>query len=320
MISENNFLALRDAQGAPNGLRLHYATAGSPEKGSSKPVMLFLHGFPQAWFVWETLMRHYSDRYFCVAPDLRGFNQSSKPDGVKNYAAKAIVADVLQLIAHISSAPVTLVAHDWGGAIAWNIAVQHPKVLKKLVAINSPHPIPFARDMRPGGAQVAASSYMDWLAQPGSEAALAKDDYALLEGFFGGMGQGDAHWFTPAVRARYHAMWGNVGNVGNAGDAVDRCTPPDVHPLSGSVNYYRATPLTPAKVAAHDIVLNPADWQVSVPTRVVWGEKDLALPPNLLDGLDACIPDLSIVRVPHGNHWLIDAHPHDVIAAIGDFV
>jgi epoxide hydrolase 4 len=200
-----------------------------------------------------------------------------------------------------------LVAHDWGGAIAWNLAVQHPQHFKKLVAINSPHPIPFARDMRPGGAQVEASAYMDWLAQPGSEAALAKNDYALLEGFFGGMGQGDANWFSPAVRARYHAMWGNTSDTTE-------------HPLTGCVNYYRATPLTPAKVAAHDIHLNPTDWQVSVPTCVVWGEKDLALPVNLLDGLADCIADLSIVRVPHGNHWLIDSHPQDVIAAIGEFV
>jgi epoxide hydrolase 4 len=307
MISENNYLTLNDANGQPNGLRLHYATAGD----ASKPVMLFLHGFPQAWFVWETLMAHYSAHYYCVAPDLRGFNNSSKPFGAKHYAAKAIVSDVLQLIAHLSKAPVILVAHDWGGAIAWNIAVQHPQVLKKLVAINSPHPIPFAHDMRPGGAQVAASAYMDWLAQPGSEAALAKDDYALLEGFFGGMGQGDANWFTPAVRARYHAMWGNPS---------DSAEHPAEHPLAGCVNYYRATPLTPAKVAAHDIVLNPADWQVTVPTRVVWGEQDLALPINLLDGLDGCIAQLSVVRIPHGNHWLIDAYPQDVIAAIGDFV
>jgi pimeloyl-ACP methyl ester carboxylesterase len=309
MVSENNYLALNDRNGTANGLRLHYATAGD----ASKPVMLFLHGFPQAWFVWEKLMAHFSDLYFCVAPDLRGFNKSSKPLGVKAYAAKAIVGDVLQLIAHVSREPVTLVAHDWGGAIAWNLAVQHPQVIKKLVAINSPHPIPFARDMRPGGAQVEASAYMDWLAQAGSEAALAKNDYSLLEGFFGGMGQDGANWFTPAVRARYHAMWRN---------ASDSAEHPDFHPLTGSVNYYRATPLTPAKVAANDIVLNPVDWQVNLPTRVVWGEKDIALPPNLLDGLDACIPDLSVVRVPQGNHWLIDAYPDDVIAAmrLGNFV
>jgi pimeloyl-ACP methyl ester carboxylesterase len=311
MITENNYLALKDASGAANGLRLHYATAGD----AGKPVMLFLHGFPQAWFVWEKLMAHYSARYFCVAPDLRGFNQSSKPQGVKSYAAKAIVGDILQLIAHVSREPITLVAHDWGGAIAWNLAVQHPQFIKKLVAINSPHPIPFARDMRPGGAQVAASAYMDWLAQPGSELALAKDDYALLEGFFGGMGQSATNWFSPAVRARYHAMWGNLSDSTEHSDFH-----PDFHPLSGCVNYYRATPLTPAKVAAHDIHLNPADWQVTVPTRVVWGEQDIALPTNLLDGLDECIADLSIVRVPHGNHWLIDAYPQDVIAAIGDFV
>lgn len=298
-ITENNYLQLKDATGAANGLRLHYATAGD----ASKPVMLFLHGFPQAWFVWERLMAHFSQDYFCIAPDLRGFNKSSKPAGVKAYNAKAVVGDVLQLIDHVSQTPITLVAHDWGGAMAWNIVVQFPQRIKKFVAINSPHPIPFARDMRPGGAQVQASAYMDWLGQAGSEAALAKDNYALLEGFFGGMGQGAATWFTPAVQARYHAMWGNVSDTAE-------------HPLTGSVNYYRATPLTPAKVAANDIVLNPADWQVRVPTRVVWGEKDLALPPNLLEGLDDCVADLSVVRLPHGNHWLIDAYPDDVIAAM----
>ncbi len=303
MVTENNYLALNDANGAHNGLRLHYATAGD----ASQPVMLFLHGFPQAWFVWETLMQHYSARYFCVAPDLRGFNKSSKPQGVKAYSAKTIVGDVLQLIAHVSQEPVTLVAHDWGGAIAWNLAVQHPQVLKKFVAINSAHPIPFARALRPDGAQAQSSGYMDWLAQAGSEAALAKDDYARLEGFFSGMGQGDTAWFTPAVRARYHAMWGNPS------DTVE-------HSLTGAVNYYRATPLTPAKVAAHDIVLNPADWQVSVPTHVVWGEQDTALPPSLLDGLGDCVQHLTVARVPQGNHWLIDAYPQDVIAAIGEFV
>ena len=185
--------------------------------------------------------------------------------------------------------------------------LQHPQVLKKFVAINSPHPIPFARALRPDGAQAQSSGYMDWLAQAGSEVALAKDDYARLEGFFSGMGQGNTAWFTPAVRARYHAMWGNLS------DTVE-------HSLTGAVNYYRATPLTPAKVAAHDIVLNPADWQVSVPTHVVWGEQDTALPPSLLDGLGDCVQHLTVARVPQGNHWLIDAYPQDVIAAIGEFV
>jgi epoxide hydrolase 4 len=306
MQTENNYFLLKDANGAPNGLRLHYATAGD----ASKPVMLFLHGFPQAWFVWETLMAHYSSRYFCVAPDLRGFNKSSKPAGVKSYSAKAVVGDIVQLIVHLSASPITLVAHDWGGAMAWNVVVQYPELIKRFVAINSPHPVPFARDMAAGRPQEAASSYMDWLAQTGSEQALEKNNFALLEGFFKGMGQGDAGWFTPAVQARYHAMWREPSDSAVSGE----------HPLTGSVNYYRATPLTPAKFAANNIVLNPADWQVSVPTHVVWGEKDLALPPHLLDGLDECISQLTIARVPQGNHWLIDAYPNEVIAAIGGFV
>ncbi len=303
MIQENNYFALKNSQGQANGLRLHYATAGD----ASKPVMMFLHGFPQAWFVWETLMLHYSRHYFCVAPDLRGFNKSSKPSEIKAYNAKAVVGDIVQLIQELSSTPITLLAHDWGGAMAWNVVVQYPQLIAKFVAINSPHPVPFSRDMPAGKPQASASAYMDWLAQDGSEAALAKDDYALLEGFFKGMGQGDAVWFTPAARQKYHTMWANPSDGTS-------------HPLSGGVNYYRATPLTPAKFAAAPFELKPSDWYVTVPTRVVWGERDLALPPHLLDGLDECIAECSIVRVPHGNHWLIDAYPNDVIAAIGDFV
>ena len=304
-ITAGQFLSLRDPQGQPSGLRLHYATAGD----ASKPVMLFLHGFPQAWFVWERLMGHFASQYFCVAPDLRGFNLSSKPEGVKAYQAKHIVDDLVQLIKHISPSgtPITLVAHDWGGAIAWNIAVHHAHLIKKLVAINSPHPVPFGNHLRPGGAQVAASAYMDWLCQQDSELALAKNNYALLEGFFHGMGQAPALWFTAAVRARYHAAW-----------AEPSCT--SDHPLTGSVNYYRATPLTPAKVAKLGIEMQAADWMVHVPTRIVWGEQDLALPVSLLDGIERCIPDLSVRRIPQGNHWLIDAMPDAVIAAMSDFV
>lgn len=307
MIQDQHFFALKTADGSPSGLRLHYAVCGD----ASKPVMLFLHGFPQAWFVWEVLMEHFSKDYFCVAPDLRGFNLSSKPTGAKNYSAKALVDDVVQLARYLSpNNPITLVAHDWGGAIAWNVVVQQAALVRKFVAINSPHPVPFARDMVAGGPQASASSYMDWLAQSGSEAVLAQNHFALLEGFFTGMGQGGAAWFTPAVRARYHAMWSQA----------DTQTPQQDHPLTGCVNYYRATPLTPAKVAQQTLVLNPLDWQVRVPTRVVWGAMDIALPLSLLDGLEGCVPDLSIRCVPHGNHWLIDAYPQDVMAAMVDFV
>ena len=273
--------------------------------------MMFLHGFPQAWFVWEGLMQRFAGQYFCVAPDLRGFNLSSKPVGVKAYQAKHIVDDVLQLINHVSHEPITLVAHDWGGAIAWNIAVHHESVLKKLVAINSPHPVPFGRGLKPGGVQVAASTYMDWLATADSETALAANNYKLLEGFFNGMGQAPATWFTDAVRSRYHAMWAQQSNTPEH---------PSEHSLTGSVNYYRATPLTPAGVAKLGIEILESDWMVHVPTRVVWGEQDIALPVTLLDGIERCIPDLSIRRVPQGNHWLIDAHPNAVFAAINDFV
>jgi pimeloyl-ACP methyl ester carboxylesterase len=283
-----------------NGMRLHYASAG--QKGA--PLVLFVHGFPEAWFEWEEQLKHFGADYYAVAPDLRGFNLSGKPKGVEHYKPKLVVDDLRLLIAHLGYQKAFVVAHDWGGAIAWNFAIFHPELVARLVIINAPHPYLFMRELAQNPAQQAASGYMNWLRAEGSEAVLAADDFAKLDGLFG---QADApSWYTPELRARYHAMWSIPGEEGSA-------------PLAGSINYYRASPLRPPLPGEAPPVLdpNPDPWKVRVPVRVIWGERDVALRTTLLNGLDEFCADLQITRIAAGSHWVIHEEPERVNALIG---
>ncbi|CAG9164349.1 alpha/beta fold hydrolase [Cupriavidus pampae] len=287
----------------PNGMRLHYASAG--EQG--KPLILFVHGFPEFWYAWERQLAEFGQTHFAVAPDLRGFNLSGKPSDVENYRPRHVAEDLVQLTGALGYTRCVIVAHDWGGAVCWNLAMQHPEIVEKLVIVNAPHPYLFARALTADPAQQAASGYMNWLRKPGSEQALAANDFALLEKMLGGHEGTRPAWFTDAVRARYHAAWSTPGDN-------------DSHALTGSVNYYRATPMRPptdSEPAADLSRFNPARFDpncavVKVPTLVIWGEQDRALPKTLVDGLGDFVPDLRVERIPEGTHWVIHEQPERV--------
>ncbi|MDP1977950.1 alpha/beta fold hydrolase [Undibacterium sp.] len=282
-----------------NGTRLHFACAG--ERG--RPLILFVHGFPEFWYEWSAQLAEFGQDYFAVAPDLRGFNLSDMPTDVAAYKARHIVDDLRLLIAHLGYQQATVVAHDWGGAVCWNMAIALPALFEKLIIINSPHPYLFMQALATDPAQGTCSEYMNWLRNPGSEEALAKDDFALMDGFFNGMGQGEASWFDADTRAAYHACWARG--------------------LSGGVNYYRASPLHPPtdkNPGPLQLNLNPADFQVKVPTRVIWGENDKALPKTLLDGIESFVDDIQIQRIPEGSHWVIHEQPERVNRLIRQFL
>lgn len=288
----------RYAQVAP-GVRLHYASCGDP----ADPPMLMLHGFPEFWYAWRALLPAFGERFHAVAPDLRGYNLSDKPSGTDAYRARVLVADIDALVASLGHERCVLVAHDWGGAIAWLYAIAHPERIAKLVILNAPHPVPFARALAHDARQQAASRYMNWLRRPGSEAALAESGYARLEGFF--LSMGGAEWFRGAVREAYHAAWSQPGAI------------------AGSVAYYRASPLhppDPGEPGAEAPELDAREFVVRAKTLVLWGEGDGALRPVLLEGLTQCVPDLHLVRLPEATHWLVHEQPQRVIAEIARFV
>jgi len=285
----------------PDGITLCCRASGEP----GRPALVFLHGFPEAAFVWDELLEHFGNRYRCIAPNLRGYDGSSSPREVEAYRARHLVADLVALIERQAGGRVAaLIAHDWGGACAWNLAAQRPDLLERLVIVNSPHPGAFLRELRDNPAQRAASAYMNFLCRPDAEALLAENDFARLWPFFTNMGAADpAHpgggWLTEAVRERYRAVW-------TAG-------------LTGGCNYYRASPLRPptGDDAALFKIEFPAELvTVKVPTLVVWAEEDIALPVGLLDGLEAWVPSLRVVRVPRATHWIVHERPQEVIAEI----
>ena len=321
----------------PHGITLSCRMAGQP----GRPVLIFLHGFPEAAFVWDGLLAYFSrpenGGYYCIAPNLRGFEHSSAPIEPQAYRAKHLVQDIAALIAIVCNEesggastqqgpagpsggrerhPVSdrggqlacLVAHDWGGAIAWSIAATLPQLMKKLVIINSPHPGTFLRELQHSPAQQAASAYMNFLIRADAEALLAEDDFRRLWQFLTSdsdqqAGGADPAWLTESVKDQYRAVW-------RAG-------------LTGGCNLYRASPLRPPRPhdpAAAAVTLPPELLTVMLPTRVLWAMDDIALPPALIDGLEAYVPNMQLQKIPGASHWIVHEQPDLVARALGDFL
>lgn len=302
-------------QELPHGITLSCRSAGA----RGRPVLMFLHGFPEAAFVWDGLLTHFSQPgnggFRCVAPNLRGFEHSSAPADVAAYRAKHLVQDIAALIAlECAEDPrggqlACLVAHDWGGAVAWNLAASQPHLMKKLAIINSPHPATFLRELQHSADQQAASAYMNFLIRPDAEALLAEDDFRRLWEFFSNMGavNGPHAWLTETVRARYREVW-RLG-------------------LRGPCNYYRASPLRPPRPgpphhdpAAAGVTLPREMLEVHLPTLVLWGTGDVALPPALLDGLGDYVPQMDLRRMEGATHWVVHEQPERVAAHLQQFL
>lgn len=281
----------------PHGITLACREGAGAAPGA--PRVMLLHGFPEAAFVWDEVIHTLGPSLHCVAPNLRGYPGSTAPTATADYRPRLLVQDLIAAIEALGAPLDLLVAHDWGGALAWNLAAARPDLLRRLLIINAPHPAAFLRDLRHSAAQQAASAYMNFLCRPDAAQLLSADSFARLWRLFG-----PAAWLTPAVQHRYEQGWGSQG-VG----------------LAGPLNYYRASPLRPstdAAAALHTLDLPDAVVTVSVPTTVLWGERDTALLPQLLNGIDRWIPHLTIHRVPDAGHWVVHEQPARVVQAIRD--
>src|SRR5882762_3023319 len=191
-----------------NGIRLHYATEG---RG---PLIVFAHGFPEFWYAWRDQLREFGRDHQAVAPDLRGYNLSSKPADVAQYRVAHMVEDLRALADHLGRERFVLVGHDWGGVVAWAFAIAHPERLMKLVIVNAPHPAIFEREIRQNPAQQSASRYMLVFRSPEAEGILAANDHArLVEMFERELGPR----FTSADRAAYREAWSQPS-------AIARCS------------------------------------------------------------------------------------------------
>ena len=291
----------------PHGVTLSCRSAG--KKG--RPVLVFLHGFPEAAFVWDEILTHFAKAenggYFCIAPNLRGFELSSAPTDVSAYRPKHLVQDIAALIELEGGQIECLVAHDWGGAVAWNLAAQQPHWMKKLAIVNSPHPGTFLRELQHSSSQQAASAYMNFLIRPDAERLLAEEDFRRLFEFFMPFVSGQKNlgpsktpdWLTETVRAQYRNVWQRG--------------------LTGPLNFYRASPLRPGPEIAN-VAIPRELLDVSLPTLVLWAMDDIALPPGLLDGLADYVPRMELKKIEGATHWIIHEQPALVAQHLQDFL
>ena len=283
-----------------NGVRLHYVS-----KGEGRLIM-FVHGFPEFWAEWENQLDEFGKDHQAVAVDMRGYNLSSKPEDPDAYHVTDLIADLRALAAHLGHEKLIMVAHDWGGAVAWSFAMRHPEWLEKLIIINAPHPAIFARELLENPDQRKASQYMLVFRSAEAEHILSDNNYdkllqALIE--FGSKWEMDE-----AARQKYIQAWSRPGA------------------LTGGLNYYRVSPLYPPTSEGDEkrikaIMDLPHEmFEVKVPTLVVWGEQDRALLPGNLKGLEDYVADLRVKRIPDATHWVVHEQPELVNSLIREFI
>ncbi len=270
------------------------------------PALIFLHGFPESHRTWRHQIAHLSPRFRCIAPDQRGYRGSSKPQDVASYTPDKLIGDVFALADVLGIERFTILGHDWGGAIAWGVALggqMNGRVTRAVIA-NAPHPAIFQKLLWTSEEQRASSQYMRDFRDPANDALVR--EYGL-----GGLLLKAIKWdrpsaMEPAERDALMADWQNR-------DAA-----------FAMLNWYRASPVdVPALDAPYAL---PAGWQppplprLTIPTLVIWGMDDTALPPVNLDGMEEIIDDLTVVEVPDSGHFVPWEAPDAVNAALDDFL
>ncbi len=284
-----------------NGIELDVVDEGPVDA----PVLIFLHGFPENARTWRHQIAHFRDNFRCVAPDQRGYRGSSKPIGVENYTPDQMIGDVFLLADALGIAKFTIIGHDWGGAIAWGVAIggQHMRVERAIIA-NAPHPLIFPKLLWTNDHQRQSSQYMRDFRDPVNDALVAEKG-------LGGLLDAVTNWqatgaMEPDERAALLESWENR-------DAA-----------IAMLNWYRATPLeVPPMDAPFELPAGFALPQVpdlSIPTLVMWGMDDLALPPENLDGLEDVIEELTLVKIPQAAHFIPWEAPKAVTSVMHDFV
>ncbi|MGD8462892.1 MAG: alpha/beta hydrolase [Anaerolineae bacterium] len=273
-----------------NGLRLHAVLAG-PEDG---PLAVLLHGFPECWYSWRHQIAALGEAgYRVVAADQRGYNLSDKPPGVASYQIDHITADILGLIHAMGYEQATLVAHDWGGVAAWHFAMDYPQIVDRLVVMNAPHPVAFARELRNNRSQQLKSWYvaafqLPWL----PETLLALSPRATTRLFLR----------RTAVRP---------GAFSDADLEVMAAALAQPGAMPAMIHWYRAALRYPAARRSQVI---------ACPTLLIWAEDDVALGLELTHGLARWVPDLQIHTIPGCGHWVQNEMPQEVNAQLLAFL
>ncbi len=286
----------------PSGIELDYIDVGPRDA----PALIFLHGFPENHRTWRHQIAHFSDRYRCIAPDQRGYRGSSKPGEVADYEPGKLIGDIFQLAQVLGVENFTIVGHDWGGAIAWGIALagQAGGIVTSAIIANAPHPALFQKLLYTDPVQRAASQYMREFRDPANDALVREHG-------LGGL-------LMKAIK------WGRSSKLEPQERDIQLADWQDRDAAFAMLNWYRASPITVPSV--DDPFGLPDGWQdaplpaLHIPTLVIWAMDDQALPPCNLDGMDAIIPNITLYPVHGCGHFVIWEEPEAVNGAMDAFL
>jgi epoxide hydrolase 4 len=272
-----------------NGIKLHYVTQGEGK------LMLMLHGFPEFWYSWRHLIPEFAKNYRVVALDLRGYNESDKPQEVEAYSILELLKDIKGVIKGLGYRDCILVGHDWGGAIAWNFAYIYPQLVERLIVLNIPHPAKFSQGLRTPQ-QLLRSSYIFFFQLPFiPELFLQANDYRAISSFFVEMAI-DKTAFTKDDLEAYKDAAAKRGA------------------LTAMMNYYR-------QWLSSFFSASQKSWrQLEIPTLMIWGEKDSALGKELTYGTQDYVKYLTLKYIPNCSHWVQQEKPELVTQYIQEFL
>jgi pimeloyl-ACP methyl ester carboxylesterase len=260
----------------PLGRLIFDAQADGPPAGE---LVLLLHGFPQTSYSWRHQLPALAGAgYRAVAPDQRGYSPRARPADVEEYRAERLVGDVLGFADALGAGRFHLVGHDWGGAVAWQVAGRHPDRLRTLTVLSTPHPRAMRNSIR-HGEQRERSGYMQFFRTPEAEAFLLDNEGAGLRMLFeaSGLSASDA-----AVYLRHLQEPGA---------------------LTGGLNWYRGA----------DIGLVDGLGPITTPTMYVWSTADPALGREAAEATAACVAGPYRFEVLEGvGHWIAELAADDV--------
>jgi len=273
---------------ATNGIQLHYVTQGEGR------LMLFLHGFPEFWYSWRHQIPEFARDHKVVALDLRGYNDSDRPQSQSAYCMDELVEDVKGMIAGLGYDRCILVGHDWGGAIAWHFVYHYPEQVDRLIILNLPHPAKFSQGLRTWK-QLVRSWYIFFFQLPLlPELLLQANLHRVMAQTFRGMAI-DKLAFSDADLETYTTALAKPGAI------------------TAALNYYRNL---------LSWLLFQPDWPVLRQTRtlMIWGEEDVALGKELTEGTENYVQDFQIRYIPNCSHWVQQEQPELVNQYIRAFL
>ncbi len=275
-----------------NNIRLHYV-----REGNGKTLIVLLHGWPEFWYSWKHQIQALKSEYTVVAPDLRGFNLSDKPKDLKAYLQSEVAKDIVALVEKLGFSKAVIVGHDWGGAVAWHLAINYPEIVEKLIVMNCPHPGIFKKHLTSNLKQILRSAYMFFFQIPYLPELIMKNTLKqLFRQFFRGWAYHKEN-FPDEELDKYVEAYQQEGAI------------------EGGLNYYRAN------IRAELSESNRKNRKVKAPTLMIWGASDKALGNELVEGTEKYIEgDFTLKYITNSSHWIQNDFPEAVNTYILEFL